>query len=61
MQYQEHPGDAEADEGALYEVGHPHQTELQDCYHYSGSSLEVQYDVDGSGCLKAGKHKMAAH
>ena len=33
LEYQEHPADAEADEGAQNEVGHPQQTELQDCYH----------------------------
>ena len=35
LEDQEHPGDAEADEGALDEAGHPHQAELQDC-HYEG-------------------------
>ena len=28
---QEHPGDAEADEGASSKACHPHQSELQDC------------------------------
>ena len=31
LEKQEHPGDAEADEGAPKKAGHPHQSELQDC------------------------------
>ena len=31
LEYEEHPGDAEADEGAPKKAGHPHQSELQDC------------------------------
>ena len=33
LEDQEHPGDAEADEGAIDEGDHPHQAELEDCYH----------------------------
>ena len=32
LEYQEHPGDAETDEGALNEVDHPHQAEFHNCY-----------------------------
>ena len=30
LEQQEHPGDAEADEGAPNKAGHPHQTKLED-------------------------------
>ena len=33
LEYQEHPADAEADEGAVNKVDHPKQTDLQNCYH----------------------------
>ena len=33
LEYQEHPGDAKADEGAQNKVDHPTQTELHDCHH----------------------------
>ena len=33
LEDQVYPGDAQADEGALNEVAHPHQAELEDCYH----------------------------
>ena len=33
LEDQEHPADAQADEGALNEAPHPPQTKLQDCYH----------------------------
>ena len=33
LEQQEHPGDAEADEGAPNKVDHPHQAELQQCNH----------------------------
>ena len=31
LEQQDHPGDAEADEGAPNKAGHPRQTKLQDC------------------------------
>ena len=33
LEQQEHPGDAEADEGAPNKADHPHQDELQQCDH----------------------------
>ena len=33
LEDQVYPGDAQADEGALNEVAHPHQAELEDCNH----------------------------
>ena len=33
LEKQEHPGDAEADEGAPVKAGAPHQNELQYCNH----------------------------
>ena len=33
LEYQEHPADAQADEGAVKEADHPKQTELQDSHH----------------------------
>ena len=44
LEDQEHPGDAEADEGAPNKAGHPHQTELEDCNHkgrWESKGLEV--------------------
>ena len=35
LEYQEHPANAKADEGAENEVDHPHQAELQG-YHHKG-------------------------
>ena len=48
LEYQEHPGDAEANEAAIGEVAHPHVSELQDCYQKGrrvSKSMEAQ---DGS-------------
>ena len=33
LEYQEHPTDAEADEGAVNEADHPKQAELKDSHH----------------------------
>ena len=44
LEKQEHPGDAEADEGALNKAGQPQQRELQDCNHkgrWESKGLEV--------------------
>ena len=48
LEQQEHPGHAEADEGAANKAGQPRQRELQECNHkgrWETKGLEVK---DGS-------------
>ena len=44
LEDEEHPADAQADEGALNQAPHPPQTKLQDCYHkgrWESKGMEV--------------------
>ena len=46
LEQQDHPGDAEADQGAPNKAGRPHQTDLEDrvakCHRY-GRNICVKY------------------
>ena len=59
LEQQEHPGDAEADEGALNKVAHPHQTELQD-YDHNGQWISKGLDVKDGSALKKKNWETAA-
>ena len=51
LEEEEHPGDAETDEGALDKAGHPHQAELQDC-HYEGRWMSKGFEAYDGSTLK---------
>ena len=51
LEDEEHPGDAETDQGAQDEAGHPHQAELQDC-HYEGRWVSKGFEAYDGSTLK---------